>query len=51
MLLKDFIKELQQLDGDVEIRFGLSNSEWCEPTIEPTEDTDTQEYYYRIIGD
>lgn len=51
MLLKDFINELQQLDGDIEIRLGLENSEWCEPAIEPTEDVDTQEYYYRIVGE
>lgn len=50
MLLKDFIKQLQQLDDDIEIKFGLCNDEYTEPTIEPTENTNTFEYYYRIVG-
>lgn len=50
MLISEFIKELQQLDGDIEIRYGMSCSEWAEPKIEPTEDVDDGEYYYRIVG-
>jgi hypothetical protein len=50
MLLKDFIKQLNKLDQDVEIRFGLSNDNYSEPIIECTEDTDTLEFYYRIVG-
>lgn len=50
MLLKDFIEQLQLLDKNVEIKFGLSNSEYTEPNIECAEDTDTFEYYYRIVG-
>lgn len=51
MKLRDYIIDLIiNYDFDTEIRFGLPNSEWCEPTIEPTEDTDTGEYYYRIVG-
>ena len=50
MLLKDFIKQLNKLDQDVEIRFGLSNDNYSEPIIDCTEDTDTLEFYYRIVG-
>lgn len=51
MLLKDFIKQLNKLDQDVEIRFGLSNDNYSEPIIECAEDTNTLEFYYRIVGE
>lgn len=50
MKTKDFIKLLQELDGDIEIYVGLYNDEYANPDIEPTEDNDTGEYYYRIVG-
>ena len=50
MLLKEFIEILQLLNGTVKIKYGGANSEWYEPVIEPTEDVDTGEYYYRIVG-
>ena len=50
MLLKEFIEMLQSLDDTIEIKYGGANSEWYEPVIEPTEDNDNGEYYYRIVG-
>ena len=52
MKLKDYIIDLiTNYDFETEIKFGLNNDELCEPDIEPTEDTDTGEYYYRIVGE
>lgn len=50
MLLRDFIKILQMLDDTMEIKYGGSNSELCEPLIEAAEANDTGKYYYKIVG-
>lgn len=50
MLLKDFIKILQMLDGTMEIKYGASNSELYEPLIEAAEAHDTGKYYYKIVS-
>ena len=50
MRLAEFITQLQMLDGEIEVKFGLSNDHYTDPMIIPTEDTDTLEYYYRIVG-
>ena len=50
MLLKDFIRILQMLDDTMEIKYSSSNSELHDPLIEAAEASDTEKYYYKIVG-